>query len=1126
MKIKSSGYGKNNHDLISNSKWKNSPTNNRSSSAINSKHKQYAKVSPYSRTLPTYNAQAHSSYWQQQPPPPSYWSSSALQSQQQQQVTQTNITQQPPPPPLPPMPSDNDVPPMPPPPPSTTPPPLHPDEKLAGRTNQLRKDQGKHCNSISSKTTTTTTTVKSVYSAPAINYVNNIPRSQQPSTHLKYNNSTSMTSGTSSSSEKNLLLKTVGSYGGFNGYLPEGEFGVSGGGTSISLYENDNKCHLVERKRRRTTANRYDSGEKWVLEEAVKALEVENQYSVALNAKSLTINFPDVEISKTGIQEFSDAIVNVHVISPITPRFCVVTLKDDSNVEEVIERISKIPFGNGFLSARLKPMNEEIIAKPECIEPRTLYIGNLSPTICAKTLKDKFEKSTRMDIGYAQKMKFTRWAFVKFANVDDAIEAYKMTVNTMMDNRSLIVRFRRVKNNSTNLNCRKKFTPKMDENECKKNETVTTETTTSTMTMKPTIMTTSLVEQDKNESKVKDVNVEKECIENEKNTPLRNSSISKEQSIAGDEDDDDYYDDDDDDILPSNILTALPSSVVLQERSKSNTCSNSIAPPSPLMQEEDAIFEPPIRADIIMDTPSPSLPSNTPTQDEGTPNHLTEQLILPSLLLDVDDDDDDEVNNGHINPPNEENSSCNVGYNMPLLDTPQSSLSIHDESLSFDTPLLLRGPTEPEDNDEEDDDDVDDVPPPKEMPFKDNNKKTQMKSTMQDSCDITCFFSLDSTRVPALLEAETSDEVMARLSNEATPLPSPLFHEDDDNDYQVYDKTPPKSRSNRSTISCSLGHLQSQSNVDNLSAHLTSSGSKCSGSLCSSAEKDYYQIDIETTPPKEKSPAIKTGSARKNFSLENGFNCYDWSFSEDEFQPDCSDDKSALDKEIQNVGLLGAADENQSDDREEDLSNCDYVDFDEDVYDLSDEDTALPASKRRKTNKEKTDDQKKDENSRVLTDVEIKRESIEDSGEVLTDDAPQEHTNCDFVAFEEEDTYALSNVETTLPNCNLNKMTPVNECNNDECSDSDELSNRRRRHPQPEVLSELEIKTEEEQLRENGQPHTGGGGSSFGSDVSNASTVDDWNNSGKKPLEWTDCELEYDLFSQLNSNNDNFLSTV
>lgn len=104
-------------------------------------------------------------------------------------------------------------------------------------------------------------------------------------------------------------------------------------------------------------------------------------------------------------------------------------------------------------------------------------------------------------------------------------------------------------------------------------------------------------------------------------------------------------------------------------------------------------------------------------------------------------------------------------------------------------------------------------------------------------------------------------------------------------------------------------------------------------------------------------------------------------------------------------------------------------------------------------------------------------------------------------------------------------MTPVND--EDECK-NDELNQNQRRQPpsQPEQLTELEIKTEEE-LRENGQQRSGGGGgSSFGSDVSNASTVDDWNNGGKKPLEWTDCDLDYDLFSQLNNNNDSFLSTV
>lgn len=38
-----------------------------------------------------------------------------------------------------------------------------------------------------------------------------------------------------------------------------------------------------------------------------------------------------------------------------------------------------------------------------------------------------------------------------------------------------------------------------------------------------------------------------------------------------------------------------------------------------------------------------------------------------------------------------------------------------------------------------------------------------------------------------------------------------------------------------------------------------------------------------------------------------------------------------MNKEIKNVGLLGAAEENHSDDKEEDLSNCGYIDLDEDI---------------------------------------------------------------------------------------------------------------------------------------------------------------------------------------------------
>lgn len=55
-----------------------------------------------------------------------------------------------------------------------------------------------------------------------------------------------------------------------------------------------------------------------------------------------------------------------------------------------------------------------------------------------------YPKVRRIDIGYAKKMKYTRYAFVSFSTVPDAIEAFKKTHHTEMYSKSLIVRFRRL----------------------------------------------------------------------------------------------------------------------------------------------------------------------------------------------------------------------------------------------------------------------------------------------------------------------------------------------------------------------------------------------------------------------------------------------------------------------------------------------------------------------------------------------------------------------------------------------------------------------------------------------------------------------------------------------------------
>lgn len=82
---------------------------------------------------------------------------------------------------------------------------------------------------------------------------------------------------------------------------------------------------------------------------------------------------------------------------------------------------------------------------PEQLDPYTLYVGNLPTKLNVTIFKEKFPTAKRIDIGYAQRTKFTRYAFLHYDNVEESMEAFKSTYNLTIDARSLVVRFRRNK---------------------------------------------------------------------------------------------------------------------------------------------------------------------------------------------------------------------------------------------------------------------------------------------------------------------------------------------------------------------------------------------------------------------------------------------------------------------------------------------------------------------------------------------------------------------------------------------------------------------------------------------------------------------------------------------------------
>lgn len=201
----------------------------------------------------------------------------------------------------------------------------------------------------------------------------------------------------------------------------------------------------LTKKKKKPLSQNLPARKEWTTEDAERALAVEREYNKLHKNPSLIIKFPDLELNRDIVSSFSPLIESVHFQQPSTPRFCFVTLSDSSRIKEVIETLNKTKFGLGYLCAEPKnTKDEESVKGPEDIDPLTLYVGNLAQEVTVDDVVKAFPKHKRIDIGFAKKMKYTRYAFVGFRSVDDAIEAFQTTHSTEMYSKSLIVRFRRL----------------------------------------------------------------------------------------------------------------------------------------------------------------------------------------------------------------------------------------------------------------------------------------------------------------------------------------------------------------------------------------------------------------------------------------------------------------------------------------------------------------------------------------------------------------------------------------------------------------------------------------------------------------------------------------------------------
>lgn len=77
----------------------------------------------------------------------------------------------------------------------------------------------------------------------------------------------------------------------------------------------------INKKAKRKPMSAHYTSKEWSPEDAIKALALEKEVSVAQKTPMLILKFPDPELNKDIIKAFSPLIENVHFQQPSTPRY-------------------------------------------------------------------------------------------------------------------------------------------------------------------------------------------------------------------------------------------------------------------------------------------------------------------------------------------------------------------------------------------------------------------------------------------------------------------------------------------------------------------------------------------------------------------------------------------------------------------------------------------------------------------------------------------------------------------------------------------------------------------------------------------------------------------------------------
>ncbi|XP_017070298.2 protein painting of fourth isoform X2 [Drosophila eugracilis] len=182
-------------------------------------------------------------------------------------------------------------------------------------------------------------------------------------------------------------------------------------------------------------------------EHTLKALALERELTTKPGQETTTvvllIRFPDPEITAPMLAGLSKEIRDVVLPISVAPRYCLVHLRAGADVEATIADINKVRFGSGYLKAEVKPFSDE--EQAEFIDPCSLYVSNIPFNMTTSAIKAYFAKAMRVDIGVLKREKRARYAFVRYATPEQTMEAFKELVDSPLNNRTLTVRYRRLR---------------------------------------------------------------------------------------------------------------------------------------------------------------------------------------------------------------------------------------------------------------------------------------------------------------------------------------------------------------------------------------------------------------------------------------------------------------------------------------------------------------------------------------------------------------------------------------------------------------------------------------------------------------------------------------------------------